>query len=223
MDGFPLSSSYGSLGKLRLGLSQFWNRSAEVLRSRQHWVNYASQSLYNPYIAFAEMYFVHPGAGRAVLSRLLANAWSAIGTTSAYSGGRDRILKAIGIFDRDSILRGMAVFFTDIAYGFVLNSPGTVLNYRLSGWNWKSAMIMGVQTTLWGSLLSPISGGLYDTFNALDSDDSKIKARAPHWVRWVLINRVPLPMRRKLIWILLTGSLAATTAIYSFAPGGFLR
>ena len=194
-----------------------------MLRSRQHWVNFASQSLHNPYIALAEMFLVHPGAGRGAISRLLANVWSAIGTSSAYSGGRDRILKRIGIFDRDSIKGRLAVFFTDIAFGFVLNLPGTVINYKLSGLGWKLAVVLGTQTSLWGSLLSPVAGGLYDTFNALNSDDPKVKARAPRWVQWVLINRTPLKVRRKLIWLLLAGSLTSTAAVYSFAPGGLLR
>jgi hypothetical protein len=194
-----------------------------VLRSRQHWVNFASQSLFNPYIAFAEMFFVHPGAGRAATSRLLSILWSAIGNTTVYSGGRDRILKRIGIFDRESIPRSVAVVFTDIVYGFVFSSPGTILNYKLCGLNWTSAILLGVQTTLWGSLLSPVAGGLYDTFNALDSDDPKVKARAPNWVQWVLIDRVQLNVRRKLIWILLLGSMIITAAIYSFAPGGLFR
>lgn len=200
-----------------------WNYYARTLGSRQHWVNFASQSLHNPYIALAEMYFVHPGAGRGAVSRLLANFWSAIGTTSAYSEGRDRILKKIGIFDRDSIPRRMAVFFADIAYGFVLSFPGTVINYKLSGWDWKSAAVLGTQTSLWGCLTSPVSGGLYDTFNAFDSDDPKVKVRAPGWVQWVLINRVPLQTRKKLIWALLAGSAITTAAVYSFAPGGLLR
>ena len=194
-----------------------------MLHSRQHWVNFASQSLHNPYIALVEMCFVHPGAGRGAMSRLLANAWSAIGTTTAYSEGRDWILKTMGIFDRDSIPGRLAVFLTDMAYGFVLSWPGTILNYKMSGWNWKSSVALGTQTCLWGCFLSPVAGGLYDTFNALDSDDSKVKSRAPHWIQWALINRVQLKKRRKLIWALLAGSAAATAAIYSFAPNGLLR
>ncbi|MGO8836852.1 MAG: hypothetical protein ACLQAH_01435 [Limisphaerales bacterium] len=194
-----------------------------MLRSRRHWVNFAGQSLHNPYIALAEMYFVHPGAGCGAVSRLLANAWSAIGTSSTYSDGRDLILKTIGIYDRGSIPGCLAVFFTDIAYGFVLSLPGTVINYKLSGLSWKTAVVLGIQTSLWGCVLSPVAGGLFDTFNALDSDDPKVKARAPHWIQWALINRVQLKARKKLIWILLAGSTAATAAIYSFAPGGLLR
>ncbi|HUA36889.1 MAG TPA: hypothetical protein VMA35_00660 [Candidatus Sulfopaludibacter sp.] len=204
-------------------MSPLWNYYRGMFRSRQHWVNFASQSLHNPYIALAEMFFVHPGAGRAAISRLFANAWSAIGTTSAYSGGRDWILKKIGVFDRDSIPGRVAVFFTDLAYGFVLNLPGTVINYKLSGLGCKSSVVLGIQTSLWGCLLSPVAGGLYDSFNALDSDDPRVKTRAPGWVQWMLINRIPLKVRRKLIWLLLAGSLASTAAIYSFAPGGLLR
>jgi hypothetical protein len=117
----------------------------------------------------------------------------------------------------------MAVFFTDIVYGIIFSSPGTILNYKLCGLNWQSAILCGVQTSLWGSLLSPVAGGLYDTFNALDSDDPKVKARAPHWVQWVLIGRIQLETRKKLIWILLAASMIATAIIYSFAPGGLLR
>jgi len=222
--GFPLNESFGRLpGKCRVGLLQLWNYYKGMLCSRQHWVNFASQSLHNPYIALAEMFFVHPGAGRATISRLLANIWSAIGTTSVYSEGRDRILKKIGIFDRDSIPGRVAVFCTDLAYGFVLNLPGTVINYKLSGLGCKSAVVLGIQTSLWGCLLSPVAGGLYDSFNALDSDDPKVKTRAPGWVQWMLLNRVQLKTRKKLIWLLLAGSLASTAAIYSFAPGGLLR
>jgi len=224
MEVFPLNENLERLSKLcRVEPSRWWTYYMGMLRSRQHWVNFASQSLQNPYIALAEMFFVHPGAGRGIISRLLANIWSAIGTTSAYSEGRDRILKMIGIFDRDSIKGRLAVFFTDIAYGFLLNLPGTVLNYKLSGLGWQSSVVLGTQTSLCGSLLSPVSGGLYDSFNALDSNDPKVKTRAPRWVQWVLINRVPLKVRRKLIWLLLAGSTMTTAAIYSFAPGGLLR
>src|SRR3974390_1982527 len=209
MEGSPLNKSSGGVYRqCYAGVSRVGNYYRGMLYSRQHWVNFASQSLHNPYIALAEMIFVHPGAGRAAISRLLANIWSAIVPTSVDSEGRDKILKAIGIFDRDSIKGRLAVFFTDIAFGFVLNLPGTVINYKLSGLGWRQAVVLGTQTSLWGSLLSPIAGGLYDTFNALDSDDPKVKTRAPRWVQWVLLNRVPLKVRRKLIWLLLAGSLA---------------
>jgi hypothetical protein len=224
MEVFSLNESLERLsGKSRGWLSRLWNYYAGTLRSRQHWVNFASQSLQNPYIAVAEMFFVHPGAVRAAISRLLANIWSVIGTTSAYSEGRDRILKLFGIFDRNSVPGRLTVFFTDLAYGFVLNWPGTVINYKLSGLGWESSVLLGTQTSLWGCLLSPVAGGLYDSFNALDSDLPKVKARAPGWVQWVLINRVQLKTRRRLIWFLLAGSTAATAAVYSFAPGGLLR
>ena len=224
MGGFPLNESFGRLSEnCRTCPSRWWNYYTGMLRSRQHWVNFASQSLHNPYIALAEMFLVHPGAGRGAISRRLANAWSALGTTSAYSEGRDRILKAIGIFDRDSIPGRLAIFFTDLAYGFVLYLPGTFINYELSGLGYKSSVILGMQTSLWGCLLSPVAGGLYDSFNALDSDDPKVQTRAPRWVQRVLINRVQLKIRKKLIWLLLAGSLASTAAVYSFAPGGLLR
>ena len=202
---------------------KLWNYYKKLLCSRQHWVNFASQSLHNPYIALAEMFFVHPGAGRAAISRLLANFWSIIGTTSVYSEGRDKILKMLGVYDRESIPGRVAVFFTDLAYGFALNLPGTIINYKISGLSFKSAVLLGIQTSLWGSLLSPVAGGLYDSFHALDSDDPKVKIRPPAWVQWALINRFPLKTRKKLIWILLAASLISTAAIYSFAPGGLLR
>jgi hypothetical protein len=202
---------------------RLWNYYKGMLCSRQHWVNFASQSLHNPYIALAEMFFVHPGAGRGAISRLLANFWSAFGTTSVYSDGRDKILKMIGVYHRETIPGRIAVFFTDLAYGFALNLPGTVINYKISGLSFKSAILLGIQTSLWGCLLSPVAGGLYDSFNALDSDDPKVIMRAPGWVQWMLINRVPLRIRKKLIWILLAASFLSTAAVYSFAPHGLLR
>jgi hypothetical protein len=196
---------------------------ARTLRSRQHWVNYASQSLYNPYIAIGEMFFIHPGASRGAMSRLIGNIFPALGTTSAYSGGRDTILKRLGIFDRDSIPRRLAVFFTDVAYGFVLGFPGSVVNYKLGGGDWKSSISLGFWASCWGCWSSPLTGALYDTFNALDSDDPKVTARAPVWIQKWLINRVKLDTRKKLIWACLAGCAVLTAGIYTFAPGGFLN
>ena len=206
-----------------MGVARFCRHYAGTVLSRQHWVNYASQSLFNPYIAFGEMFFVHPGAGRGALSRVIGNLFPALGTSSAYSSGRDTILKKLGIFDRDSIRKRLAVFCVDVAYGFLLGFPGSVANYKLSGGDWKSSITLGFWVSCWGCWTSPLTGALYDTFNALDSDDAKVKIRAPVWVQKTLINRVRLSMRKKLIWVFLAGSIILTAGIYTFAPGGFLN
>jgi hypothetical protein len=207
----------------REGVARLWNRYVRTLLSRQHWVNYASQSFHNPYIAFGEMFFVHPGAAHGALSRLIGNLFPALGTTSAYSGGRDTILRKLGIFDRDSIPRRLAVFCADVAYGFVLGFPGSVANYKLSGGDWKSSITLGFWVSCWGCWTNPLTGALYDSFNALDSDDPKVKARAPVWIQKTLINRVQLSTRQKLIWAFLAGSMILTAGIYTFSPGGFLN
>jgi hypothetical protein len=219
-----LNDNFGRLSRnCRAGVARFFGYYANTILSRQHWVNYASQSLHNPYIAFGEMFFVHPGAARGALSRLIGNIFPALGTTSAYSSGRDTILKKFGIFDRDSIPKRLAVFGADVAYGFVLGFPGSVANYKLSGADWHSSLTLGFWVSCWGCWASPLTGALYDTFNALDSDDPKVKARAPVWLQKTLINRVQLPTRQKLIWAFLAGSVILTAGIYSFAPGGFLN
>ncbi len=224
MEVLSLNDSVGRLSRnCRAGVARFCRHYAATILSRQHWVNYASQSLHNPYIALGEMFFVHPGAARGALSRVIGNVFPALGTTSAYSSGRDTILKKLGIFDRDSIPKRLAVFFTDVAYGFVLGFPGSVVNYKLSGGDWKSSITLGFWVSCWGCWTSPVTGALYDTFNALDSDDPKITARAPVWIQKTLINRVALSLRKKLIWAFLAGSMILTAGIYTFAPGGFLN
>jgi hypothetical protein len=224
MEVLPLNDSFGRLFRnCRAGLARFGRHYAATVLSRQHWVNYASQSLHNPYIAFGEMFFVHPGAARGALSRLIGNLFPALGTTSAYSGGRDTILRRLGIFDRDSVRKRLAVFCADVVYGFVLGFPGSVVNYKLSGGDWKSSITLGFWVSCWGCWTSPLTGALYDTFNALDSDDAKVQRRAPVWIQKTLINRVPLRIRKKLIWVFLALSLILTAAIYTFAPGGFLN
>lgn len=219
-----LNDSFGRFSRsCRVGLARLWGHYARTLFSRQHWVNYASQALHNPYIALGEMFFVHPGAARGALSRLIGNVFPALGTTSAYSTGRDTVLKKLGIFDRDSIPKRLAVFFADVAYGFVLGFPGSVANYKLSGADWMSSLTLGFWVSCWGCWTSPLTGALYDTFNALDSDDPKVIARAPVWIQHTVINRVALSARKKLIWASLAGSVLLTAGIYSFAPGGFLN
>jgi hypothetical protein len=224
MEAPSLNDNFGRLSRnCRERVARFWRYYLSTVLSRQHWVNYASQSLHNPYIALGEMFFVHPGAARGALSRLIGNVFPALGTTSAYSGGRDTILKKFGIFDRDSIPKRLAVFFADVAYGFVLGFPGSVANYKLSGADWKSSLTLGFWVSCWGCWASPVTGALYDTFNALDTDDPKVIARAPVWIQKTLLNRIPLRTRKKLIWVFLAASVLLTAAIYTFAPGGFLN
>jgi hypothetical protein len=195
-----------------------------LLRSRQQWVGFAGQSFFfNPYLAAADMFFVHPGAAHGAISRCWANGWAALGTCGIYSNGRDEIFKKLGLLAPNSVPACLAAVLTDTAYGFVLNLPGFVLNYKLSGCAMMPAVVMGFKASAWACWTSSISGGLFDTFNALDSDDAQKKARAPAWVRWAVIDRFKLKTRKKFIWACLAASAVATAAIYSFSPGGLCR
>jgi hypothetical protein len=225
LEALGLNRSFGSVAtychKKASCLAVYYGR---LLRSRQQWIGFASQSLFfNPYLAAADMLFVHPGAFHAVVSRCLANCWAALGTCGIYSSGRDEVFKKLGLLAPHSIPGVVAACLTDTAYGFILNLPGFVLNYKLSGCEWLFAVVLGLKAAAAACWTSSISGALFDTFRALDSDDPQHKARAPAWVRWAVIDRFELRVRKKLIWASLAGSVAATTAIYSFAPGGLLR
>jgi hypothetical protein len=195
-----------------------------LLRSREQWVGFASQSFFhNPYMAAVDMFFVHPGAGHGAVSRLLANGWGVLGTCGIYSNGRDELFKKLGIVRTDSLKGFVAAVLADTVCGFVLNLPGSILNYKLSGCGWTPSFIMGLQASAAGCWTSSISGALFDSFAALDSDDPRKRGRAPPWLRWTVIDRFELRTRKKLIWLSLAASLAGTVAIYGFAPGGLLR
>jgi len=224
VDALSLSRSFGSAGNYWRGkLSRLVEYYRRLLRSREQWVGFAAQSLFfNPYLAAADMFFVHPGAIHGVVSRCLANFWAALGTCGIYSGGRDEVFKKLGLLAPNSRFAVLAACLTDTAYGFILNLPGFVLNYKLSGCEWMASVVLGVKAAGAASWTSSISGALFDTFRALDSDDPRHKARAPAWVRWAVIDRVQLKTRKKLIWISLAISVAATAALYCFAPGGLL-
>jgi hypothetical protein len=219
------SRSFGSLANYcREKASWLAEHYGRLVRSREQWVGFAGQSLFfNPYLAAADMFFVHPGALHGVVSRCFANLWAALGTCGIYSSGRDEVFRKLGLLAPKSVPAVIAACLTDTAYGFILNLPGFVLNYKLSGCEWLSAVVLGVKAAGAASWTSSISGALFDTFRALDSDDPRHKARAPGWVRWLVIERFELRTRKKLIWASLAGSMAATAAIYCFAPGGLLR
>ena len=205
-------------------MSSLAEHYGRLLRSRGQWVGFAGQSLFfNPYSAAADMFFVHPGAIHGAISRCLANGWGALGTCGIYSGGRDEIFKKLGLLAPKSFKGVLAACLTDTAIGFILSFPGFVLNYKLSGCGWSSSVVMGTQASVATCWTSSLSGALFDTFRALDSDDPRHQARAPGWVRWAVINRFELKTRRKLIWASLAASVTATAAIYCFAPGGLLR
>jgi hypothetical protein len=110
----------------------------------------------------------------------------------------------------------------DTVYGFTLNLPGAVINYALSGCGWPS-VLMGIKASAAACWTSFISGALFDTFAAMDSNSEQKRSRAPAWIRWAVIDRFELKTRQKLIWLSLGFSLALTAAIYCFAPGGLLR
>jgi hypothetical protein len=195
-----------------------------LLRSRQQWVGFASQSLFfNPYLAAADMFFVHPGALHGVVSRCLANFWAALGTCGFYSNSRDELFKKLGLLAPSSIPAVVAACLTDTAYGFILNLPSFVINYKLGGCGLLASFILGAKASVAACWTSSISGALFDTFRALDSDDPRHIARAPAWVRWAVIERIELRTRKKLIWASLAGSVAVTAAIYCFAPRGLLK
>lgn len=203
--------------------SRLWFHYSSLLRSRQQWVGFASQSFFfNPYLAAVDMFIVHPGAVPGTASRCWAMFWSALGTTGIYSNGRDELFKRLGLLAPGSYKHCLASVLADTAYGFILNLPGFVANYALSGCG-SVSLILGVKACAAACWTSSLSGGLFDTFNALDSDDPQKKSRVPVVVRRLVIDRFNLHTRKKLIWVCLAVSLAATAAIYCFAPGGILR
>lgn len=169
-----------------------------------------------------DMFFVHPGAAHGVASRCWSALWSALGTTGLYSNGRDELFRRLGLLAPGSSTRCLAAILADTAYGFILNLPGFVINYALGGCG-PASIILGVKACAAVCWTSSISGGLFDTFSALDSDDPQKKSRVPIVVRWLVIDRFALRMRKKFIWACLAASIAATVAIYCFAPGGILR
>lgn len=117
----------------------------------------------------------------------------------------------------------LANFAADTAFGFALNLPGFILNYGLSGCGWGLSFFLGFKASAAVCWTSSISGMLFDTFRALDSDEPAKVARAPVLIRWLVINRFELRTRKKLIWLCLAGSILATAAVYAYAPGGLLR
>jgi hypothetical protein len=225
MDALPLASGFAGISRnFRDTLSRLLNHYGRLLRSREQWVGFASQSFFhNPYLAASDMFFVHPGAAHGAVSRCVANGWAALGTCGVYSNGRDKIFKMLGLMGPNSIKGCIAAIVADTAYGFVLNLPGFILNYGLSGCGWMPSVIMGVKASAAVCWSSSISGGLFDTFNAFDSDDPGRKARVPVLIRWLVIDPFELKTRKRLIWVCFVASVVATVAIYCFAPGGLLR
>lgn len=195
-----------------------------LVTSREQWVGFASQSFFhNPYIAAADMFFVHPGAVHGALSRCVANGFAALGTCGIYSTGRNEIFKKLGLLKPNSILGCLAAILADTAYGFLLNIPSFTVNYAMGGCGLMPSFMLSLKASAAACWTSSISGGLFDTFSALDSDDPVKKGRVPILVRWAVIDRFELKTRRKLIWISLAVSLIAAAAIYCYAPGGLLR
>ena len=169
------------------------------------------------------MYFIHPGAAHGALSRCFANGWAMLGTCGFYSATRDEFFKKLGLLTPTTIPGYTAAIVADTAFGFTLSLPGFVLNYFLSGCGVTPSIILGIKAAAAACWTSSISGGLFDTFNALDSDDPRKKDRTPILLRKLVIDRFELQTRKKLIWICLALSIAATAAVYMFAPGGLLR
>jgi hypothetical protein len=195
-----------------------------IVRSRAQWVGFAGQSFFfNPYLAAADMFFVHPGAAHGAVSRCLANGWAALGTCGIYSTGRDELFRKLGLLKSHTVKNSLVVVMADTAYGFLLNLPGFILNYYLSGCGLMASVILGLKGSVAASWTSSISGGLFDTFSAMDSDDPVKRGRVPIVIRRLVIDRFELRARKKLIWVCLAASVAATAAIYCFAPGGLLR
>jgi hypothetical protein len=225
MDGLLFADGFRRISKFCCGtLSRLADHYGRLVRSREQWVGFASQSFFhNPYIAAADMFFVHPGAAHGAVSRCLANGWAALGTCGIYSNGRDELFKKFGLLTPRTVKDCMAVVLADTAYGFLLNLPGFILNYGLSGCGWMPSVILGLKGSAAACWTSSISGGLFDTFSALDSDDHRKKDRVPILVRLAIIDRFELRTRKKLIWICLVASMFGTAAIYCFAPGGLLR
>jgi len=220
-----LNDSFGRLAKnCRETLSRLPEHYRRLLTSRRQWVGYASQSFFhNPYLAAVDMFFVHPGAVHGALSRVFANGWAMLGTCGFYSTNRDKLFKRIGLHHIDSFRGCVAAIVVDTVYGFLLSLPGFCLNYKLAGVAVVPSVVMGTKAAAAACWTSFISGSLFDTFAAMDSDDPQKRSRAPHWIRWLVIDRFELKTRKKLIWVSLAVSVLATAAIYSFAPGGLLR
>jgi|SRR5579863_2608303 len=207
------------------GFLRYWlDHYRRLLTSRAQWVGYASQSFFhNPYLAAMDMFFVHPGALHGVLSRIFANFWSVLGTTGIYSSGRDKLFKRLGLVRTDTFWGSVGAVLADTVYGFTLNLPAFIVNYGLSGCGWLPSILLGIKASAAVCWTSFISGALFDSFAALDSDDPAKHRRAPAWVQWLALNRFALETRKKLIWASLAASIAATVAIYCFAPGGLLN
>jgi len=202
---------------------RLWFHYGTLLRSRRQWVAVASQSLFfNPYLAAMDMFILHPGAAHGAVSRIWATLWSALGSAGLYSNGRDELFRWLGLLTPGSCKNSLAAILADTAYGFILNLPGFILNYALGGCGW-ACFSLGVKACTSACWTSSVSGGLFDTFSALDSDDALKKSRVPFLFRWLVIERFELKTRKKLIWVSLWASAAATLAIYCFAPGGLLR
>lgn len=225
MEVVSLNDSFGRLAKnCRETLSRLPEHYRRLLTSRTQWVGYASQSFFhNPYLAAVDMFFVHPGAIHGALSRLFANGWAMHGTCGFYSTNRDKLFKRIGLHHINTFWACIAAIVVDTIYGFLLSLPGFCLNYKLAGIAIIPSVEMGIKAAAAACWTSFISGALFDSFAALDSDDPQKRSRAPAWVQWLVIDRFELKTRKKLIWISLAASLLATAAIYSFAPGGLLR
>ena len=203
MEVLSANDTFATVAKnCREWLSRLPGHYRRLLSSRQQWVGFASQSFFhNPYMAAADMFLVHPGAAHGALSRCFANAWAALGTCGVYSAGRDRLFRRLGLLAPNSFLTCAAACLADTAYGFLLNIPGCVINYKLSGCPLGPSVVMGLMASGSACWTSFISGALFDSFAALDSDDPQKRARAPVWVRWAVIARFPLRIRKKLIWI----------------------
>lgn len=225
MDALPLSDGCPRLPKTSRGvLSRLAEPYGRLLRSREQWVGFASQSFFhNPYLAAADMFFVHPGAAHGALSRCFANGWSALGTCGIYSTGRDGVFKKLGLLAPQTFGGCAAAIVADTIFGYFMSLPGFICNYALSGCGIFPSVILGLKAAASACWTSSISGGLFDTFAALDSDDPARKARVPIVVRWLVIDRFELRTRKKLIWLALAVSIIATAAIYCFSPGGLLR
>lgn len=208
----------------RENLSRLPEHYRRLLTSRRQWVGYASQSFFhNPYLAAVDMFLVHPGAMHGALSRVFANGWAMLGTCGFYSTNRDKLFKKIGLHHIDSFWGCVAAIAVDTVYGFLLSLPGFCLNYKLAGVAVMPSVIMGTKAAAAACWTSFISGSLFDTFAALDSDDPQKRSRAPAWIRWLVIDRFELKTRKSLIWVSLAVSVLATAAIYALAPGGLLR
>ncbi len=225
MDALTISPSLFRAGKTCR--DRAWRLLAgykRVASSRAQWVGFAGQSLFfNPYLAAADMFFVHPGAAHGAISRCLANGWAALGTCGLYSNGRDAIFRRLGIMGSKTISGGFVTILADTAYGFAMNLPGFMANYFLSGCGFLPSVLLGFKASAAACWTSSIAGGLFDTFAALDGDDPVKRSRVPILIRWAVIDKFALNTRRKLIWLGLAISVAVTLAIYGFAPGGLLR